>query len=247
MIYSHGNACDLGQMAYELHNYSIVFNINVIAYEYAGYGIRLGKASSENVKEDVMNVYNFLVHTLMVPPRNIVIFGRSIGTGPSCHVAGRIEELAEVTYVVDDVERSIGGLILQSPFTSVREIARSMVGWLIGTVAGVYFDNIGNIKKLRCPTIIIHGELDEVIPHTMGIQLHDECTSQDKELHIIPYADHNRWNEEEDILKPISAFLTSHFHPIDFEILPIPEDNRVPQIPAEVQSTSFFSMSSSKN
>lgn len=101
--------------------YAEAFQLNVIAYEYPGYGVYPGKPTASGVRKDIKYVYRFLTEFLKVPPNNIIIFGRSIGslplnpnlclgvtltlgTGPSVYLANRIEKKNP---------KSLGGLILQ--------------------------------------------------------------------------------------------------------------------------------------
>uniref|UniRef100_A0A6B2LFS1 Serine aminopeptidase S33 domain-containing protein n=1 Tax=Arcella intermedia TaxID=1963864 RepID=A0A6B2LFS1_9EUKA len=156
LIYSHGNACDIGEMYESFLEYSLNWKVNVIGYEYPGYGIAKGSASASNIKKDIKYVYQFVSQVLNFPPENIVFFGRSIGTGPSIYMTSRLSKLNP---------KQPGGLILQSPYTTIRDIAVELVG-KIGNLAPKMFDNIGNIADVKCPILFIHGEQDILIPIT---------------------------------------------------------------------------------
>jgi fermentation-respiration switch protein FrsA (DUF1100 family) len=80
--------------------------------------------------------------------KDILIFGRSIGTGPATYIAAH---------------NSPGALILMSPYTSIKNIVRNKVGWLSFLVAE-HFDNIKLMPKVVCPTFIVHGQKDSLIP-----------------------------------------------------------------------------------
>jgi len=81
IIYSHGNGCDIGQMFDDLKEYAKDFSANVIAFEYQGYGIYPGSPSTESCKSDNKKIAEFLIVNLNVHPNNIILFGRSIGSG----------------------------------------------------------------------------------------------------------------------------------------------------------------------
>eukprot|EP01130_Rhizamoeba_saxonica_P012414 TRINITY_DN5233_c0_g1_i1.p1 TRINITY_DN5233_c0_g1~~TRINITY_DN5233_c0_g1_i1.p1 ORF type:complete len:299 (-),score=48.71 TRINITY_DN5233_c0_g1_i1:46-942(-) len=215
MIYSHGNGCDIGQMYHDCLQYAEHFQMNVIAYEYQGYGIANGSPSGNTCKSDIRAVYEFLTEQLQVDGENIVIFGRSIGTGPSIWMAYKSEK----EYI------KVGALILQSPYTSIRNIAREIAG-LIGVVVPKIFDNIGLITKISSPIILIHGENDDIIPATHSHKLYNSFKGRKDNiiLKLCPGSDHNIWNDQHDIIEPISDFLDTYFDIKDTEdIIPLPE------------------------
>jgi len=138
LLYSHGNGCDLGQMCPELKIYANRWKVNVVAYEYEGYGIHTGRASTEACNRDIQLVYKFLTSELKVPASSIIIYGRSIGTGPSSFLASTLKDSPP------------GCLMLQSPFTTIRALAQHLVGF-IGMMSPNPFDNLAAIQNLTCP------------------------------------------------------------------------------------------------
>eukprot|EP01103_Thecamoeba_quadrilineata_P012985 TRINITY_DN3477_c0_g1_i1.p1 TRINITY_DN3477_c0_g1~~TRINITY_DN3477_c0_g1_i1.p1 ORF type:complete len:268 (-),score=22.84 TRINITY_DN3477_c0_g1_i1:174-977(-) len=201
LIYSHGNGCDCGEMYEELKVYSEIFQVNVIGYEYPGYGIFPGEPSASSVKKISKLVFYFVHHNLRVPSQNIVLFGRSIGSGPASYCAAQVQSKG--------IE--IGALILQSPFTSIREMARLFVG-SIGVLAPNLFNNIGEIRKIRCPTLLIHGVRDTLIPHQHSELLRAASGSSHVELFLAEEADHNLWSIEEHVLIPVRTFLKNYLN-----------------------------------
>eukprot|EP01126_Amoeba_proteus_P012502 TRINITY_DN15155_c0_g1_i1.p1 TRINITY_DN15155_c0_g1~~TRINITY_DN15155_c0_g1_i1.p1 ORF type:complete len:251 (-),score=19.46 TRINITY_DN15155_c0_g1_i1:525-1277(-) len=158
LIYSHGNGVDLGVQYESFCVFAEAWHVNVIAYEYEGYGIRPGTASPESCNSDITTVYNFFTLYLNVSPSDVVIFGRSIGTGPS-------------TFLVSSLHKQPAGLILQSPFTSISEMANNLLyglGGLVWLFAPNTFDNLGAIRNVTCPTLFIHGQRDTLIPPHMS-------------------------------------------------------------------------------
>lgn len=87
--------------------------VNVLCVEYPGYGIYKGSSNSDLILRDSEIIFDFLVDIFNYNPSNIFLFGRSIGSGPSTHLAA---------------VRRPGLLVLMSPFTSIRDVARSMCG-----------------------------------------------------------------------------------------------------------------------
>lgn len=91
---------------------------------------------------DAVTVYDHLTYELGVPQEDIIIFGRSIGSSAACHVSRH---------------REPSSLVLMSPFKSIRETARDLVGWLLSRAIADRFRNIDLIKEVKCPILIIHG------------------------------------------------------------------------------------------
>lgn len=105
IIYSHGNATDIGAM-YPLQAMLVQSLLcHVVSYDYSGYGESGGVAMEGNTYKDIAAVYDYTLKNVADGnPNNIVLYGQSVGSGPSCHLAQRHQD--------------IGGLILHSPFTS---------------------------------------------------------------------------------------------------------------------------------
>jgi pimeloyl-ACP methyl ester carboxylesterase len=106
VLYSHGNAEDLGNIYAMLNQYQKQ-GYSVFAHDYRGYGSSDGVASEANAYKDVEAAYDYLVNKLSKDPNDIIVHGRSLGSGPSTH-------LAET--------RPVGGLILESGFISVFRV-----------------------------------------------------------------------------------------------------------------------------
>src|SRR5215813_12301269 len=82
ILYSHGNAEDLGLIAPLLARLR-EWGFAVFAYDYRGYGTSRGTPSERGAYEDVDAAYAFLTRTLGVPPGRIIAYGRSVGSGPA--------------------------------------------------------------------------------------------------------------------------------------------------------------------
>merc|ERR1712118_96727 len=100
--------------------------------------------------------WRFLVEEIKIPPKNIIIYGRSIGSGPSVDLVSRVDA---------------GGVLLQSPLESG---ARAVLGAFVSMI-GYHWDifrNYEKIGKIRAPVGIMHGTVDKVIPVQNGKNLH---------------------------------------------------------------------------
>src|SRR5260370_2621396 len=85
---SHGNAEELGD-GHSWHEDLRRAGFSVFAYDYQGYGISQGKPSEHNAYDDEEAAYDYLTRQLQIPPNRIIIYGRSVGTGPAVHLAAR--------------------------------------------------------------------------------------------------------------------------------------------------------------
>lgn len=158
ILYSHANAEDLGSIYPWCKFLSKMMRVNLFAYDYAGYGMAYDTRppSEENCCADIEAAYDFLRNTLCVPSSNIVLYGRSLGSGPSCHLAAGTKD-------------ALGGVILHAPFLSVYRIVVD-TGC---TVYGDKFPNVDYAPMINAPTLLIHGTNDQIVPFHHSERLHE--------------------------------------------------------------------------
>jgi len=154
LLYSHANAEDLGCIYPWCKYLSRQLKVNIFAYDYTGYGLATeeGKPNEEQCYADIDAAYDYLRLRLFIPAAQIVLYGRSLGSGPSCYLA------AETSVAKD--EDAIGGLILHAPFLSVFRIVIESGCTLMGD----QFPNVDYIPNVTAPTLLIHGKVDKVVP-----------------------------------------------------------------------------------
>lgn len=92
MIFSHGNAEDLGMIYDWLLAFSKDLGVNVLAYDYEGYGKATGTPTEKSCYEDIVAAYTYLTREERISPDSIVIYGRSLGSGPSLYLAQSLSE-----------------------------------------------------------------------------------------------------------------------------------------------------------
>jgi len=91
ILFSHGNAEDLGMIYEWFCEFTREVQVNLLAYDYEGYGKATGTPSEKACYEDIDAAFAFLTDVLHQPPENIVLYGRSLGSGPSCYLAERLK------------------------------------------------------------------------------------------------------------------------------------------------------------
>ncbi|MFS8016811.1 putative serine aminopeptidase, S33, alpha/Beta hydrolase [Helianthus anomalus] len=160
LLYSHGNAADLGQMFELFVELSLRLRVNLVGYDYSGYGQSTGKPSECNTYADVDAVYKCLKEKYSVKDDQLIVYGQSVGSGPTIDLASRIPDLR--------------GVVLHSPILSGLRV-------LYPVKRTYWFDIYKNIDKIglvNCPVLVIHGTADEVVDHSHGKQLWELCKNK---------------------------------------------------------------------
>mmetsp|Transcript_25140 Transcript_25140/g.24071 ORF Transcript_25140/g.24071 Transcript_25140/m.24071 type:complete len:234 (-) Transcript_25140:61-762(-) len=150
VLFSHGNAEDLDMIYEHCIEFSRIINVNVLAYDYEGYGGAVGTPSETSCYNDIDAAYLYLTNVLHQSPQRIILYGRSLGSGPSSYLAERLSK----------IKTNLGGLVLQSPLLSIYRVAFNFRF----TLPGDMFPNIDRIAGISCPLLIIHGTRDNVVP-----------------------------------------------------------------------------------
>ncbi|MBW4521337.1 MAG: alpha/beta hydrolase [Scytolyngbya sp. HA4215-MV1] len=143
VLYSHGNGSDLGDVLPTLQTIQAI-GFSVFAYEYRGYGTSQGNPSEQGTYRDIDAAYAYLTQHLRIPPDRILLYGWSVGGGPSVDLATR---------------KPISGLILEGTFTSTFVVMTRIPLFPFDR-----FNNLSKIHQVRCPILIIHGTDDRVVP-----------------------------------------------------------------------------------
>jgi len=160
LLYSHGNAEDLGLSIEYLRHVSSRCRCNILGYDYVGYGASTGSPSEEGCYESIEAAYRYSMEILKISPKYLIIFGRSLGSGPSCHLAA-IENL------------KCRAVILQSPLESGARVLTGGSSWLSSVATAVDpFKNYQKAPLIQVPVLIMHGRCDEVVPFSHGKNLY---------------------------------------------------------------------------
>jgi abhydrolase domain-containing protein 17 len=170
ILFSHGNAEDLGQLRpflAWLHG----AGFGVLAWDYRGYGASTGgPPGAAAVERDIATLHRHAVERLGIPPERLLVHGRSVGTGPALALAGATP---------------VAGVIIESGFTSAFRV--------VTRVSILPFDRFPNLRRVRAvqaPVLVIHGTRDEVIPFRHGQLLFDAAPGE-KQMFAVEGAGHN--------------------------------------------------------
>ncbi len=192
-IYFHGNAEDMFNAIGNLNVIQSSLPFHTLSVEYPGYSIYYKEKDAETIENDSLIIFDYLVKEWKVKPKNIILCGRSIGTGPATYLAS---------------QRSPGALIMISPIQSIQDAANSLIGFMKFIVKD-RFNNYERIKDVTCPLLLIHGQKDSLISFEKSIQL-TERTGGPYELILPENMNHNDVHIYDDFLEPISKFLKNH-------------------------------------
>jgi uncharacterized protein len=171
---------------------------SLLLFDYRGYGESLGDFPSETqFYKDSQAAWDYLIQQQQVLPQQIFLYGESLGGAIALDLAVKHPQAA--------------GLIVQSSFTSMSDIARWRgFAWLfpVDLLLTEKFDSIAKVRSLQIPVLFIHGTVDNIVPFEMGQRLF-ATASAPKYLHVVPEAGHIRLlrSGEQSYLKAIQRFI----------------------------------------
>jgi hypothetical protein len=132
MLAFHGNAEDISLSSPFFSSIRNYLEITILVVEYPGYSIYVDSgATAEKIESDAEYVYNYLLVKLGYEEKNIIVFGRSIGSGPATYLGSKMRPAC---------------LVLMSPFTSLKNAVRDYLGSLAYLLIRERFDNLANIS-----------------------------------------------------------------------------------------------------
>jgi fermentation-respiration switch protein FrsA (DUF1100 family) len=165
LLFMHGtsyNASDLwvtAERTAAFHEFLRDIGCNFFIFDYRGYGNNPGVPTEEGTYLDAAAALAWLYERPDVDPRSLFFYGFSLGTGIATELAMR---------------EPSAGLILRSPFTSIRGM---IIDWFPKTrfvlaaapwLPRTNYDTLAKIRRLDRPLLVMHGDADETVPHWMG-------------------------------------------------------------------------------
>ena len=179
VLYFHGNE---GNVSTSLGETALLRSLgySVLVVDYRGYGESDGAFPSEtSVYEDAEAALGALVHEWRIAPNKIFVYGHSLGAAVAIDLASRHPEL--------------GGLVVESAFTSIYDMARLDAKYGIfpvGLLLNQRFESIRKVPRLDLPVLYIHGTADRVVPYNMGVALYERSGGQ-KRFVTVPGGGHD--------------------------------------------------------
>jgi len=207
VVHAHSNGCDIGDTYRTMQTISESLRVHVMSFEYPGYGLLPGTASMISIDETAGAVLSFILNELHVNPRQLVWYGRSIGSGPAVRTAHNITK---------NLNQQPGGLIVQCGFANFKEVAGHLFGSMAKRLVNPMWPNETMMADLKCPVLLIHGRADTMIPVEHSQRLWKAVVN--KKLSVFHECDcsHNDFNFQQCTLKPIYNFLLGIISAPDF-------------------------------
>jgi uncharacterized protein len=176
LVWFHGNAGNISDRLLNIKLLHDNIKADIFIFDYRGYGRSEGNISEEGTYLDGEAAIQYLLGRRNTGARQLVLFGRSLGAAVAAEMAIRFNS---------------SGLILESPFVSIREMASAIFPALpIGFLLRTRYDVIEKVRNLKVPLLVLHGDRDEVVPFAQGKKVFD-VAPQPKTFHRIVGASHN--------------------------------------------------------
>jgi fermentation-respiration switch protein FrsA (DUF1100 family) len=190
IIFFHGNAGNLRNRNYKLNELS-KFDVNFLIVAYRGFSGNQGKPSEQGLYEDARSTLNWL-KIKGVKEKNLILYGESLGTAVAIEIAQN---------------KDLAGIILESPFTSMVELAQKYYPFI--PVRFLLKDKYETIKKLpniNSPLLVLHGRLDSIVPFSMSEELFKKA-NKPKFKYFIDNDDH-MMRYDQKLLIEIKKFIS---------------------------------------
>ena len=147
VVVCHGNAGNISHRL-DLSIALLATGVNVFVFDYRGYGRSQGRPSEEGTYRDAQAAYDWL-RQKGFPGTNIIAFGESLGGGIAAELASR---------------EPVGGLVLQSTFTSIPDMGAELFPWLpVRWLGTIRYDTRSKLPRLHVPVLVMHSPTDELI------------------------------------------------------------------------------------
>jgi len=187
VLYLHGSRWNLTGQLFRIEQLR-AFGFSVLAIDYRGFGKSEGGLPSEDtVYEDARVAWERLAE-LQPDPAKRFIYGHSLGGAVAIDLAAKLSAEAEQSGKPVPAR----GLIVESSFTTLAEIARSLTyPWLpVQLILSQKFDSVDKIGRVRVPVLIVHGAGDRFVPSRFSQALY-EAAPEPKKLLLVDGATHN--------------------------------------------------------
>lgn len=174
VLFFHGNAGNAADRLDRARLLHARFGLDIFLVDYRGYGRSTGSPSEDGLYRDARAIYRAARERGFAPDR-IVLFGESLGSAVAVELAS---------------ESPVGAVVLETPFLSIREMAREHYPWVPALLVRSRFDSAARVPSIAAPKLFLVAERDEIAPPEQGRRLY-ALAREPKTLYVIPGAHHN--------------------------------------------------------
>jgi fermentation-respiration switch protein FrsA (DUF1100 family) len=164
VIFAHGNAGTMGERVIKMR-FWYDLGLNVMMFDYRGYGHSEGNPSEKGVYLDALAVYDYLQTRKDIAHERIIGYGASLGGVVMIHLAS---------------QRRLAAVVVESSITSAKDMAKRLYPFLPSFFMGIKFDSLSKIDKITCPKLFLHSREDHIVPFSMGQKLFEKASEPKK-------------------------------------------------------------------
>jgi len=191
ILFLHGNAGSLENRTYKLNHFKDL-NLNFLIIAWRGFSGNSGKPNEKGLYEDAESAVSWL-KAKGIKEKNIILYGESLGTGVAVEIAQN---------------KNYGGIILESPFTSMVDLGKKYYPFFpVKFLLKDKFESYKKISKIKIPVFIMHGKVDKIVPYDMGQKIY-ELANKPKYFYSQEYGDH-MVEYDEKLLLALKQFIKS--------------------------------------
>ena len=174
ILFCHGNAGNIGDRLLE----ALVLTgagFDVLLFDYRGYGRSSGRPDEQGTYRDARAARAALLAQAETDPARVIYVGESLGGAVALRLA---------------VEFPPAGLVLQSTFTSIRDLARHHYPFIPPVLVPDWYPSRRIVARLRAPLLVLHGDRDDIVPLVHGQALCN-AAPEPKRMHVFADRGHN--------------------------------------------------------
>ena len=178
-------------------------HVNLLVFDYRGYGENPGEPTVAGLKEDGLAAYDYLINEKHVNPEDLVIHGHSLGSFIASFIAS---------------QKKARGLVLECPITDAKDLTGRLVPWLLRPFFKFDIDpvllknsNLERLPNIELPLLIFAGSADQITPPGMAEKLFRISQSSDKKLIIIKNGGHDDLPNRDEYRQALSRYYSRLF------------------------------------
>ena len=191
ILFLHGNTGSLENRIHKINHFENM-NINFLIIAWRGFSGNKGNPTEKGLYEDAESAINWMKNE-GIEINDIIVYGESLGTGVATEIAQNI---------------NFAGVILESPFTSMIDAAKNKYPFFpIRFLLKDKYESDKKIKNIKSPLLIMHGEVDKIVPFWMGKKMYD-IANEPKYSYFTKH-DNHMMEYDENLLIMLEKFIYS--------------------------------------